>query len=142
MLEFIKQYWSEILLAVVTASAVGFTKHLYGQLKNYRNLLDSKENDELNEAIDNKIEPILHEIEELRNYMRRTRETEQAHVDLIVSSYRFRLVQLCKIYIKQKYLTQDQYDQLTEFYKVYVGFGGNGQAKEYYEKAIALPIQD
>lgn len=142
MLEFIKQYWSEVLLAVVTASAVGFTKHLYGQLKNYRNLLASKENDELNEAIDNKIEPILHEIEELRNYMRRTRETEQAHVDLIVSSYRFRLVQLCKIYIKQKYLTQDQYDQLTEFYKVYVGFGGNGQAKEYYEKAIALPIQD
>lgn len=142
MLEFIKQYWSEILLAVVTASAVGFTKHLYGQLKNYRSLLESKENDELNEAIDNKIEPILHEIEELRNYMRRTRETEQAHVDLIVSSYRFRLVQLCKIYIKQKYLTQDQYDQLTEFYKVYVGFGGNGQAKEYYEKAISLPIQD
>lgn len=74
--------------------------------------------------------------------MRKTKETEQAHIDLIVSSYRFRLIQLCKIYIRQKYITQDQYDQLTEFYKVYVGFGGNGQAKEYYEKAIALPFAE
>lgn len=141
MLEFLKDYWSEVLLTVVTTSAVGFCKYLYNKVKSYRTILEGKETDELNEIIDNKIEPILNEIEELRNYMIKSRETEQAHVDLLVSSYRFRLVQLCKIYIKQKYLTQDQYDQLTEFYKVYVGFGGNGQAKEYYEKAISLPIQ-
>ena len=141
MLEFLKDYWSEVLLTVVTTSAVGFCKYLYNKVKSYRTILEGKETDELNEVIDNKIEPILNEIEELRNYMIKSRETEQAHVDLLVSSYRFRLVQLCKIYIKQKYLTQDQYDQLTEFYKVYVGFGGNGQAKEYYEKAISLPIQ-
>jgi hypothetical protein len=30
-------------------------------------------------------------------------------------------------------------EQLTEFYKLYTGLGGNGQAKVYYEKAIALP---
>ena len=142
MLEFLKDYWSEILLAVVTTGAIGFCKYLYNKVKNYRTILEGKETDELNEVIDNKIEPILNEIEELRSYMRKARETEQTHVDLIVSSYRSRLVQLCQIYIKQKYLTQDQYDQLTEFYKVYVGFGGNGQAKEYYEKAISLPIQD
>lgn len=141
MLEFLKNYWSEVLLAVVTTSAVGFCKYLCNKVKSYRTVLEGKETDELNEVIDNKIEPILNEIEELRNYVIKARETEQAHVDLIISSYRFRLVQLCKIYIKQKYLTQDQYDQLTEFYKVYVGFGGNGQAKEYYEKAISLPIQ-
>lgn len=63
-------------------------------------------------------------------------------MNLIVASYRFRLIQLCKIYLKQKYLTQDQYDQLTEFYKVYEGLGGNGQAKEYYEKAVRLEIRD
>jgi hypothetical protein len=37
-------------------------------------------------------------------------------------------------------MTQNEYDQLTEFYKIYIGLGGNGQAKEYYEKAIDLPI--
>jgi hypothetical protein len=29
---------------------------------------------------------------------------------------------------------------LIEFYRVYAGLGGNGQAKDYYERAIALPI--
>jgi hypothetical protein len=32
-------------------------------------------------------------------------------------------------------------EQLTEFYKLYTGLGGNGQAKIYYEKAIALPLK-
>ena len=29
-----------------------------------------------------------------------------------------------------------------EFYKVYSGMGGNGQGKEYFEKAIKLPIEN
>lgn len=76
MLEFLKDYWSEILLAVVTTGAIGFCKYLYNKVKNYRTLLEGKETDELNEVIDNKIEPILNEIEELRNYMIKSRETE------------------------------------------------------------------
>lgn len=35
-----------------------------------------------------------------------------------------------------------QYEQLSEFYRVYEGLGGNGQAKEYYERAIKLPMTD
>jgi hypothetical protein len=31
---------------------------------------------------------------------------------------------------------------LVEFYKVYVGLGGNGQAKQYYDKTIELPIRE
>ena len=38
-------------------------------------------------------------------------------------------------------MTQDQYDQLTEFYKLYHSLGGNGQAKEYYEKTMELEIR-
>ena len=45
---------------------------------------------------------------------------------------------LCKQYIKQGYITPEQYDQLTEFYKVYHDLGGNGQAKEFYDKAVSL----
>lgn len=58
----------------------------------------------------------------------------------LVASYKFRLMHLCKMYIAQKYITQDQYDQLTEMYKLYAYLGGNGQAKKYYDRAIALPI--
>lgn len=67
---------------------------------------------------------------------------EKDQIALITSSYRYRLIQLCKLYLKQGYMTQEQYDQLTEFYKVYSGLGGNGQAKEYYERAIKLDIHD
>lgn len=62
-------------------------------------------------------------------------------MQLIISSYKFRLVQLCKAYIKQGYMTQEQYDQLSEFYRIYSELGGNGQAKEYYELALELPIK-
>ena len=62
-------------------------------------------------------------------------------MSLIIASYRFRLVQLCKGFIAQGYITSSQMEQLTEFYKLYTGLGGNGQAKVYYEKAIALPPQ-
>ena len=60
-------------------------------------------------------------------------------MSLIIASYRFRLVQLCKGFLAQGYITTGQMEQLTEFYKLYTGLGGNGQAKVYYEKAIALP---
>lgn len=39
-------------------------------------------------------------------------------------------------------MTCTQYETLTEFYKLYVGLGGNGQAQEFYERAMKLPIKD
>jgi hypothetical protein len=39
-------------------------------------------------------------------------------------------------------MTTNQYDQLIEFYKLYIGLGGNGQAKDWYERALKLPIRD
>lgn len=80
----------------------------------------------MNEAIETRLQPIKEEIEELRKYIRETEAIEKTHMDLIISSYRFRLVQLCRAYLKQGYMTQEQYDQLTEFFKVYHGLGGNG----------------
>ena len=62
-------------------------------------------------------------------------------MDLIISSYKFRLVQLCREFIKQGYMTQCQYDQLVEFYRLYEGLGGNGQAKEYYDRAMQLEVK-
>lgn len=63
-------------------------------------------------------------------------------IGLILASYKFRLVQLCIGFLKQGYMTTDQFNQLSEFYKIYHGLNGNGQAQEYYERAIKLPIKD
>lgn len=109
-------------------------------MQKYKELLEKEEDTELEKAIDSRIAPIKQELEELKDSMKKEEEEENAHMNLIVSSYRFRLLQLCKEVINQGYLTQGQYDQLTEFYKVYHGLGGNGQVKEYYEKAMELDI--
>jgi hypothetical protein len=39
-------------------------------------------------------------------------------------------------------MTQEEFDQITEFYKLYRALGGNGQAEEYYDRVIDLPIID
>ncbi len=131
----------EIVFGLISAGALAFCRHLYKQLKEYKSLLQEKRNDNLIDLIDEKLKPILDDIEELRAYIRKIGGKENRDLTLIISSYRFRLVQLCKIYIKQGYMTQDQYDQLTEFYKLYHSLGGNGQAKEYYEKTMELEIR-
>lgn len=141
MFAFITEYIVEILFGLISAGALAFCRYLYKQLMAYKKMLQEKENNNIVELIDEKLKPIVEDIEELRTYIRKIEDKERQDLTLIIASYRFRLVQLCKIYIKQGYMTQDQYDQLTEFYKLYHSLGGNGQAKEYYEKTMELEIR-
>ena len=142
MVEFLSKYGLELVMSLITAGALAFCKYMYGQMKNYKKLLEEKDHDELNDEIDKKLEPIVQEIEELRKYIREVDVNENNRINLIIASYRFRLVQLCQIYLRQGYMTSDQYEQLSEFFKVYSGLGGNGQAKAYYDKAMQLPVKD
>lgn len=141
MFAFITEHIVEILFGLISAGALAFCRYLYKQLMAYKKMLQEKENNDIVELIDEKLKPIVEDIEELRTYIRKIEDKEIQDLTLIIASYRFRLVQLCKIYIKQGYMTQDQYDQLTEFYKLYHSLGGNGQAKEYYEKTMELEIR-
>ena len=142
MVEFLSKYGLELVMSLITAGALAFCKYMHSQMKNYKKLLEEKDHDELNDEIDKKLEPIVQEIEELRKYIREVDVNENNRINLIIASYRFRLVQLCQIYLHQGYMTNGQYEQLSEFFKVYSGLGGNGQAKEYYDKAMELPVRD
>ena len=141
MFQFFAENWASILLSLVTAGALAFCRWSWKQMKTYRSLLDEKEQNQLDDKIETKLEPIVDEIEQLRNYIRGIDIEENRKLGLIIASYRYRLVQLCKLYLKQGYMTQDQFEQLSEFYKLYHGLGGNGQAEEYYDKTRALPIK-
>lgn len=141
MSTFIVEHLAEIFFGLISAGALAFCKYRHGQIKKYKKMLDEKKHDDLEELVEVKIEPIKTEIEELRKYIRDTGAVEKSHMDLIISSYRFRLMQLCREYLKQGFMTQNEYEQLTEFFKVYHGLGGNGQAQEYYDKTIKLPIR-
>lgn len=142
MVEFLSKYGIELVMSLITAGALAFCKYMHSQMKNYKKLLEEKDHDELSDEIDKKLEPIVQEIEELRKYIREVDVNENNRINLIIASYRFRLVQLCQIYLHQGYMTNEQYEQLSEFFKVYSGLGGNGQAKAYYDKAMQLPVKD
>lgn len=140
MLAFLAEHILEILFGLISAGALAFCKYMHKQLKNYKQLLEEKKDEQTEEMIESRLEPIQQEIEELRKYIREVGAVEKTHMDLIISSYRFRLVQLCKEFLRQEYMTEAQYEQLSEFYKLYHGLGGNGQAEEYYNRVIKLPI--
>lgn len=142
MLEFITTHLLEIIFGLISAGALAFCKYLYGKVKIYKNLIEEKENSTLDDTIEAHIEPIRQEIEELRKFVLESNKIANNHMDVILASYRFRLTQLCKAYIQQGFMTNGEYEQLVEFYKVYASLGGNGQAKTYYERAIQLPVHN
>lgn len=142
MLEFITTHLLEIVFGLISAGALAFCKYLYSKMKNYKKLIEEKENNTLDSTIETHIEPIRQEIDELRKYVLESTSTTNKDIDLILASYRFRLTQLCKAYIQRGFMTNTEYEQLVEFYKVYAGLGGNGQAKTYYERAVQLPVHD
>ena len=146
MIEFLTNWGLELIFGLIAAGITAFfsvkAKEWKSQKEQYENMLATKETEETDHRIEEKLEPIYEELEALRRYIRETESIEKTHMSLIIASYRFRLIQLCREFIKQKYLTQAQFDQLNEFYRVYTGLGGNGQAQNYYERAAALPIHD
>ena len=61
---------------------------------------------------------------------------------LIINSYKYRLIQLCKTHLRDGYISSDDFEQITEMYNLYHGLGGNGQAEDYYNKVKELEIKD
>lgn len=54
-----------------------------------------------------------------------------------------RIMYLGRKYLKQKYITPDEYENLYEYlYKPYEMMGGNGSAKQIMEKVKQLPMKD
>ena len=142
MFTFIAEHIVEVIFGLISAGALAACKHFYSKMKKFQEYEHEEQDDKLEETIEKMIEPIREEVDELRQYILKLDEKESDQVNLIIASYRFRLIQLCKLYSHQGYMTVDQYDQLSELWKVYSGLGGNGQGKEYYEKAMALEIRD
>lgn len=143
------EWGTEILFGLISAAVMGWAKWHGDKLKkeklqaeeNARIIAEQKLDEKIGTHIEVELEPIYQELEDLRKYCRDNENLEKSHMNLIVASYRFRLIQLCKGFLRQEYITESQMEQLMEFYKLYKGLGGNGQAETYYNKAIALPLK-
>lgn len=141
-MEFFAEYGLEIVCALVTAGALAICRAFNKRLKEYKSIVETQEEAKLETFIEKRLEPIYQELEDLRKYIRENEAKRDHNMDFIIASYRFRLIQLCKEHLVAKQMTSAEYEQLTEFYKLYTSLGGNGQAKEYYDRAIQLPIVD
>ena len=60
MATFFAEYGIEILLSLVTAGALAFCKYMGKQVKEYRGLLEKREDEEVATLVDKKLEPIYY----------------------------------------------------------------------------------
>ena len=168
--EFIAKNLLEIVFGLLSAGALAFCRYLWKQNKDFKHLQKEEENRKYRQMIIDEIEPIIEElgraeaeirqIKQMGNQVVNTLEdsaTEaheimyedlekiQAENDrrfaLILNSYKFRLIQLCRTHLRDNYITQEDFDQLSEMHKLYTGLGGNGQAEEYYRRVAKLEIR-
>ena len=139
---FFNTYGTEILCAVLIAGILWLFRQLYVKMEGLRGLVDQQRDREMELFVEKRLEPIYEELEDLRKYVRETEAKDNKNLTFIIASYRFRLIQLCREHLRVGFMTQMEYDQLTEFYKLYTSLGGNGQAKEYYDRTIQLPIHE
>lgn len=142
MSAFIAQHFIEIFFGLISAGLLAFCRYIYTQMKMYQKLAEEKKDEQLEELIEEHIAPIKEDLNNLRSFVLEEKKSSERYIEIILASYRFRLIQLCQSFLKQGYMTSEQYEQLVEFFKVYAGLGGNGQAKEYYERTLKLPLKD
>lgn len=139
-MEILSNYALEIFFGLVSAGALAFCRAVFKKNKELEGLIQENRNKQVRQMILDEIEPIVAELSRIKNELHLVEQKELRDLNLILDSYKFRLIQLCKTHIKDGWLTQDEFDQITEFYKLYRALGGNGQAEEYYDRVIDLPI--
>lgn len=156
---FLIEWGSEIILSLVIAMLTYYfkkqDKEKTEQMRHYQELLEEERNGKVEQQIDIKLQPLYDELEEIRTRVldlvkhhdkdvhdiqcEHTEDLKKINdnIQLIISSYKYRLVELCKGLLAQGFMYQYQYDHLNEFYNLYTRLGGNGQAKQYFDKVCA-----
>ena len=169
-MEILTKYALEIFFGLVSAGALAFCKHLWSKNKKLEEMQKADQNRQYRQMILDEIEPIINEITRLKSeitkvdtdakvaltqFRTEADATKQHMYDdlneiqakndenfkLIINSYKFRLIQLCKTHLRDGYISESDFEQITEMYKLYHGLGGNGQAQEYYDKVLELEIK-
>ena len=169
-MEILTKYALEIFFGLVSAGALAFCKHLWSKNKKLEEMQKADQNRQYRQMILDEIEPIINEITRLKSEItkvdtnakvaltqfRTEADATKHHMyddlneiqaknnenfKLIINSYKFRLIQLCKTHLRDGYITESDFEQITEMYKLYHGLGGNGQAQEYYDKVLELDIK-
>lgn len=163
-MEILASYGVEIFFGLVSAGLLAYCKSLWSQKQELQKRKEEDMTRLHRQMILDEIEPLVEEIHRVKESLDKKvndlrSEADHTHatmykdlelvtkkndknLDLIINSYKFRFIQLCKTHLRDQYITQDEFDQITEMFKLYSGLGGNGQAEEYYDRVLELPLRE
>lgn len=102
----------------------------------------AKVDDDAKQALKDFKNEVIIEHERMYGDLEQVQSGNDKNFQLIIESYKFRFIQLCKIHLKDGYITEADFEQISEMYKLYHGLGGNGQAQEYYDKVLKLDMRE
>lgn len=130
-LAFIAEHWVSLIFGLISTGAVAYCRFFYKKFKEFERIEEEKSKEQIEAMIEERIQPLkdMH-AETMHNFI------------AIRDSYKYRLIELCKIYLERGHITAKEYDQLSEMWKVYHELGGNSQAEDYYYKVEDLPVKD
>lgn len=131
---------SEAVVAVILFVVGAICKKTQKEFRDYKQITAEKSDAQLRVKIQDEIQPIMEGIQRLHKRIDAIEDKESDDIKIILESYKYRYVSLCKRFIEQGYLTPDQHEQILEMYRVYTSLGGNGQAAEYHARIVLLPI--
>lgn len=169
-MEILTKYALEIIFGLISTGALAFCKYLWSKNKELVKMQKADQSRQYRQMIVDEIEPIVEELTRLKEEINQIeskgrdkvieleqtseeehkqmyQDLEKTHAEtlkalsLIINSYKFRLIQLCKCHLRDGYITAEDFEQVSEMYKLYHGLGGNGQAQEYYEKVLKLEMK-
>lgn len=132
---------SEIVIAVILFIVGAICRKTQKDFQDYKETMSKQSDADLRAKIQDEIQPIAEGIHRLQKRLEEIEDKECEDVKMILESYKYRYISLCKRFIAQGYLTQEQNEQAMEMFKVYTNLGGNGQAAEYHYRIMQLPIR-
>ena len=129
---------------------VGSIQTDIGKMKTeIRNLQNSEINFSTRlKPMQDEIEHLKDDIQELLNALEQQgldledmRKSEELLQKETRSAWRYRIRQLCHIYLERGCMAADEYDQLQKMFSIYEAIGGNGQTKDLYDRVKILDIR-
>jgi hypothetical protein len=156
MLEFLAAWAGELILGLIaTAITIYFKKQINRleiELGKAKKFDEQQEEETICQLIEKKISPLkaehlqidhnvedrmkvlYEELENIRSFERKTRIDSDELKKVLLDSWKYRLQELCEVYLKRGSITVDEFRQLQEFYGYYTALGGNGIIKILFDK--------
>lgn len=141
-MEGLNAYWLEILFGLISAGVMWVIHRLYKEVTRYKELLENKENADFIAIVDDKMKPLIAQIEQLRNQMTDCKQKFENNAEQNVRYYGTILQDDCENYISRGYITHKEFNKLAELLHIYEELGGDGKIHDLYQKVMMLPAEE